>query len=122
MPDVSEKFFGFSEDQAYTELKAAEKTLPDHPEPQPDAAGKTEAEAVSEINGFLNGTDDGKKVIKAVQGAADRAGVSVSEFMESEKGKRIFDSAKDFIKSGAGKASDFFTEGEGRKMIEGLTE
>ena len=100
MPDVSEKFFGFSKNQAYTGLKAA----------------------VSEINSFLNGTDDGKKVIEAIQGAAVKAGVSVAEFMESDNGKRIFDSAKDFIKSGAGKASDFFIEGEGHKMIEGLSE
>ena len=122
MPDVSEKFFGFSKNQAYTGLKAAEKNLPDNPEPHPDTAGKTDNEAVSEINSFLNGTDDWKKVLKAIYNAAAKADVPVAEFKKSDEVTRIFDSAKDFIKSGAGKASDFFIEGEGHKMIEGLSE
>lgn len=122
MPDVSEKFFGFSKDQAYTGLKAAEKTLPDHLGTQPDPVGKTETEVVSEINSFLKDTDEGNKVSKAIYNAAKKANVSIDDFKKSEEVTKIFDSAKDFIKSGAGKASDFFSEGEGRRMIEGLSE
>ena len=120
MPDVSEKFFGFSKNQSYTELEAAHKAPSD--ERSAEALEKTDEEAVSEINSFLNGTDDGKKVVEAIQGAAIRTGVSVAEFKKSDKVIELFDSAKAFIKSGAGKASDFFSDGEGRKMVEGLSE
>ena len=123
MPDVSEKFFGFSKNQSYTELEAANKAP--SAERAAESLEKTDEEAVSEINSFLNGTDDGKKVVEAINAAYapyKRLGISFDEFKKSDKVMELFDSAKAFIKSGAGKASDFFSDGEGRKMVEGLSE
>ncbi len=112
MPDVSMKFFNFSSSNEYVE--PIKEDIADIKE----NIVKTDGEAISELNEFLN-SDDGREVTEAIQSAAKRAGTTANEYLKSENGKKLVDSAKSYIKSGVGSAKDFF-QSEGKEFIEGL--
>lgn len=112
MPEVSMKFFRFSNDTDYVapikevKEKAEEVTL------------KSDADVNSEINEFLSSAD-GKEVVESIQNAAVKAGKTVSEYMKSDEASEFLNSAKNYVKRGVGSAKDFF-QGEGKEFIEGL--
>lgn len=109
MPDVSMKFFNFSNSNEYVE--PIKEDIADIKE---DIV-KTDGEAVEEINEFLR-SDDGKEVTEAIQRAAKDAGTTANEYLKSGNGKKLVDSAKSYIKSGVGSAKDFF-QSEGKEFI-----
>ncbi len=112
MPDVSMKFFYFSNSNEYAEpIKEKGQDIKEE-------IIKTDGEAIEEINEFL-GSVDGKEIAEAIQSAAKKAGVTANEYLKSESGRKLTDSAKAYIKSGLGSAKDFF-QGEGKEFIEGL--
>lgn len=117
MPDVSVKFFGFSREQAYESIKGrAEETVPElHPAVEENI--KSDSEAKDEIEHFLYSEEDGKVILDEIRSVAKRANID----WNSNEVQNIFREAASFIKKGAGSASDFFTEGKGKSMIEGLS-
>ncbi len=119
MPDVSVKFFGFSKDQAYEKpMPSADASIAEN---AASGVSKTAEEATDDINAFLQ-SEDGRETALALNNLARKAGQSVSSIMERDDVKSIFSAASSFIMDGAGTAYDFFSNGEGRRMIEGISE
>lgn len=128
MPELSEKFFGFSNQNKEYRGVGNDLTSSDTINDAVEAVDDSNlidrlvvslSEANDSINAFLS-SDAGQDVARTIQSNAQKAGTTVAEYLRSDDAKALFDSAREFVAEGYGTAEEFFTSGAGAEMLEDL--